>query len=471
MTKDQIYKKLDLLKTDEGKLNYLKQISKKTDLMSPETKKSFYSILGDYEVKKGRRWDAIKAYERAGDKKRFMLIGDREIDATSELNNHFSYGNLDLAKEVYNQVDPSGKLFKNKFMKLRDYLIKKALTPELSGQYKDLHKYLLTFLDANLDKIKKTYELLGLNETSLKNKFIKLGDDIAKELLITPSSYFGGASLEILEQAYKKVNLNKSLLKNKIKNFGDAALKKGRLELAGVAYEKINDKKDLLKVGDILLENGDLYDSKVVYKKLNNKKGLIKVGDQLLETIPKRDRDKGIYGKTRLVFGHYGIENVDCTTENIIDAYEKARVDKNGSKKRMEILAKVYEYKGDKEKAIALRRKVKKLKIKKKFDTIEVYEKAGDKKALSKVGDACVKEGLLEDAMNTYEKARDKKGFSKVGDAWMKNNLPSLAIKAYEKAGFTTGTKKQMEILADLYEKEEKGKKAMALRKKIKKLK
>ena len=66
MTKADIYKKLQTLKTDKGRYSYLNEISRKAGMLSPETKKAFYELLGDYALKGRRLNEAVEAYEKAG---------------------------------------------------------------------------------------------------------------------------------------------------------------------------------------------------------------------------------------------------------------------------------------------------------------------------------------------------------------------------------------------------------------------
>ena len=59
----------------------------------------------------------------------------------------------------------------------------------------------------------------------------------------------------------------------------------------------------------------------------------------------------------------------------------------------------------------------------------------------------------------------------KAGDKCVEKGELDAAVRAYEKAELGTGTKADMEKLADVYERAGKGRKAMQLRRKIEAMK
>jgi tetratricopeptide (TPR) repeat protein len=102
MTKKEIYKKLKTLETDEEKYSYLKELSEKAGMLSPETRKAFYETLGDYALKLDKLSDAFKAYEQAGSKEGLIKVGDKLVEK----------GRLDDAAWVYEQAGSKEGLIK-----------------------------------------------------------------------------------------------------------------------------------------------------------------------------------------------------------------------------------------------------------------------------------------------------------------------------------------------------------------------
>jgi len=65
MNQKGIFKKISFLKTDNGKINYLKKVLDKENLLSKETKNSVYESLGKLYLEKGDTLNKQKDYSAA----------------------------------------------------------------------------------------------------------------------------------------------------------------------------------------------------------------------------------------------------------------------------------------------------------------------------------------------------------------------------------------------------------------------
>ena len=106
MTKADIENKLKLLKTDNAKFGYLKQLSKKAGVLKPETRKEFYELMGDYAVKEGRPDDATDAYKKAGSEKGLIKVGDKCVEEGrfDDATNAYEKAGLKLSKEQFSRL-------------------------------------------------------------------------------------------------------------------------------------------------------------------------------------------------------------------------------------------------------------------------------------------------------------------------------------------------------------------------------
>ena len=151
MTKEEIYKKLETLKTDEGKFSYLKEISKKAGILSSETKKALYETLGDYALATNHINEATKAYEKAGSKEGFIKIGDK----------WFERGELDDAIELYEKAG-----YKEGLIKVGDKLVEKG---ELDRAVKAYEKAgLSSGTKAEMEKLADAYEKANMGKKAMK---------------------------------------------------------------------------------------------------------------------------------------------------------------------------------------------------------------------------------------------------------------------------------------------------------------
>ncbi|MBU4070418.1 MAG: tetratricopeptide repeat protein [Nanoarchaeota archaeon] len=186
ITSSEIYHKLDLLKTNEAKLSYLKEIESDIDLMDSSAQDSFYSQMGSVWIGKGDIHKAKRFYEKIKDKKTsregFTKVGDYAL----------FLGWMKEAEKYY--------------VKARD---KKNL-----GILGDIWlRY-----DGDIHDIIRVYEKAGD-----KKRLRKVGDVCVER----------GKIAEAL-RVYRKVGDKKGLRK-----VGDSCFEKGEFEYATHAYEKL----------------------------------------------------------------------------------------------------------------------------------------------------------------------------------------------------------------------------------------
>ncbi len=109
MTKDKIYKKISILKTDESKICYLNELEKKINIVKEDTRNAFYETLGELCEKRNDFDCAIQSYEKIGAeektkklriKKGDILIGKNK---TLECIEYYKKANLS-EKEIWIRI-------------------------------------------------------------------------------------------------------------------------------------------------------------------------------------------------------------------------------------------------------------------------------------------------------------------------------------------------------------------------------
>lgn len=233
MSKEDIYKKLEPLKTDEGKYSYLKELSKKAGMLSPETRKAFYETLGDCASKLEKYNEAVKWYKKAGMKEKAEIYITRmdNIIKGDKLAKEGYYG---LAAECYEKGGAEKKA--------KEMCIKEGDREAREGRY---------FSSAYENAI-WWYKKGGMTEKEIN---IRIGDMELEE-----------GFDDVAAEWYKKAGMNKKEINARIKN------KKAEKEKCEHLYsgfynqfatylerggEKEKAKKAYIEAGDMALKEGE----------------------------------------------------------------------------------------------------------------------------------------------------------------------------------------------------------------------
>jgi len=419
MSKEDIYRKLEGFKTDEGKTRYLKSVSSKSGLLKGKTKKSIYKILGDYSAEKGDFDRAGDFYEKAGLNKKAKLEYQKGLKDAEEKGD--SYYLRHYAKKLGDEE----KLNKGLSLKA-DEILKRE----------NVHGF-----DFNEAKI--LYEKVG-DKKGLK----RAGDFMLKWATNLEGGYLSDSRFDQAGEVYEK-----SGDKEALKNFGDAALKdynkfkeshnkdswgddkwKRVMKRAVLnAYEKSGNKDGLKKIAKVYFDEGDKLSALEGYEKAGDRNGIVNSlssikGTPSITFLGYKDSDlkkeiKGVWNEKAKEWiaeapNSWGINNA-------VDYYKKAGLPE---KKIKEILNEL----GDE-----------KFKEGKVETAAEFYEEAGTKNKLKKVhekiGDQLAKKGDYFSAAMHYEKAKSKEKLKesllKAGNKSFEEGNFSHAADSYKKAG------------------------------------
>jgi len=122
MSKEDVYKHLEGLKTNALKETYLNSILKKEKLLSPKTRDSVYSALVDIYERGKNFGAAAELVEKSGDTKRAIDLYEKgkRFNKAAELAE--KSGDTKRAIDLY---EKAGKRMKANIMKLKKKLTKK----------------------------------------------------------------------------------------------------------------------------------------------------------------------------------------------------------------------------------------------------------------------------------------------------------------------------------------------------------
>ncbi|MEM4215219.1 MAG: hypothetical protein QW484_02565 [Candidatus Pacearchaeota archaeon] len=528
MTKEDIENKLKILKTDKGKFSYLKELSKKADILSPKTRKVFYETLGDYALKVDKMADAVEAYEKAGLKEGLIKAGEeaekrrefytaikayeaagkkcpdlyiKEGDEVTEKGydllttlDYYLKGGMKNIDEALNRISEKFEVYLNKISKLSG----EQRLPRLDTYAYDAIKYLINGVNEMVDE-----KIIPKNE---RDKVLsKLGEMLLKEYEIFAKNpiYCCFRHDKSHIETGKKL-LNESFVSDEIlAEIITRCLNEGDADQAAKLYVKIKDKKSAEKIKDDFISRGmgvALYTNKKSCEKLSEKDLLeiakqspLNVAEEIYHKLNLKDKEAEVLAKrAELALEAGKEEEVKQIYKKLGKKFTKTELTKLGDaflKKTKDILASEHDYRY---KSWAVDNY---LEMARRF-----FEKAGDKDNLIEVGDILVSQGkstsyILEcykkgglskiDSMRRYidkllerddlneallyaHEIKDKEKISEILEKAIKKRNEEVIDKIFKIKELLS--KEDMEKLADAYERAGKGRKAMELRRKIEKL-
>lgn len=207
MDVSEIKNKLSVLKSDDGKINYLESIQRRIGATSPLTQKSFYETLGDLYLGKENFESAIKMFSKAGEEKKlseaYLKAGKNEKNLTHAFN-------------YYNKANLKGAEAEKEWKEFGDRAFDEQIYMEMANE---------SYKKAGIDKSQK-----------IKQKWISLGDGMR-------IGDAGGSA----KTYYDYAGLSNSEIDEKFKEGGDENLKRGDFRNAAILYERagVNENKDI----------------------------------------------------------------------------------------------------------------------------------------------------------------------------------------------------------------------------------
>jgi len=515
MSKEDIYEKIDVLKTENSKINYLKSLEKKSSLMKPSTRKAFFEILGENYEGEDSFEDAAKYYKKAGvGKEKWKNLGDKALEEEK-----FGY-----ALEYYEKAGDKEKA-KETWIKKGDKALEEEKFDSAVGCYKKAgvngnaivaDKF---FENGNFTEAAEYYEKAGKPLKAKKSKIL-LADIIAKELTNSAEetckrfkyneegkiNYWNKRDGARMKQRLRGICLSIGGEEGfeKYAKTMEEVVKKGRFSI-DEKEEEMKDtinlfhalEKDIKNPGkytkDYLEHYGDSFDRRRANENLDAAKYYEKAGNMekvnlaladyvkakiMQEISAKYDehttnwgypwRWENIKGALTLVgelSKRMGKKNKEELYKKLVEEFEDLpRQDRrSGGKEQEKILIDLYEKAGSKEKLISLGDKEKRNGNESKAD--ELYKKAGLKngRGFEEVGDSFLSKGKFNDAIYFYEKAGvGKEKWKNLGDKALEEEKFGYALEYYEKAGDKKGLMKagdkalkegKFGIAVDAYEK------------------
>jgi len=230
MSKEEIYKKLDGFKTEEGKIGYLKKISEREGLLDKKTKDSIYETLGDLNFKKDDDGNAAFYYSKRGGNKKDSLkegwkrLGDKQYRGgfvSDAINSYSKAGSEEKIKKISKEdlksvLKKIGPVYEIKYLEGISDLnfneeAKKFIYETLGDLYSEGAYGYYGFSEgrSNFKIAAENYEKAG-NKEKAKKAFNTVGDKIYSELVddhsgmsVSTKSYLVNLGKEAIE-AYEK---------------------------------------------------------------------------------------------------------------------------------------------------------------------------------------------------------------------------------------------------------------------------
>lgn len=425
MTKQEIYKKIEPLKTFQGKLQYLTSFEKKIWVLHSQTKQSLYAILAHLSEHEKSMNAAAKYYWMAGNsrkanKLRIALHGDSKEWHYEIVAKHYEKsGNREKAKKFWikagdfcidkNDAVSAIKYYKKSWLSKEDILERPAYMEVEREQYEKAAEY---------------YEKIGQK-------------DKAKEVLVKRwDTFVWHNNLAWAEKIYTIANISE---KEKFIRYGNVFLEKHNFRRAAEYYEKASEKTLVQKmflshIDMVFTEWFSDNEIKEIYEDAL-KKGSILIGEknkaesylcrgkQRLENYCKKAglSDYAAFEKIWDGFAYMANKRSNW------DMYHGASIQLNSSL-LYQLAAEYYEKAGKKNKVKSMRLTVVQYEFKHEYRQREIIfnfcKKAGltDYQSLKKIGDTYLAKWDIHSAVFCYEKIwlmRDKKILEKIGDAYL----------------------------------------------------